>query len=61
MVTHYLYVGDKKQNIFDGTTQVNVVMCIECGKIIEQYTDDTYACQCKKYVQIDGKGNIRGG
>ena len=60
MATYYLYVGDKKQNLFEGTIQINAVMCVDCGIILEQYTEDTYACKCKKYVQIDDKWEIRG-
>ncbi len=56
-MTKYLYIGLKGVNIMECTTGIKVVMCEDCGQIIELKTDDHGFCECKEYWLWDNVWN----
>lgn len=55
----YMWVGVDDKNVWKDTHKANLVMCINCGFIIELIGEDRAHCSCKNYHKINGKWRSR--
>jgi hypothetical protein len=55
----YLWVGTNKENIMKGTHEAHLVMCLDCGFVIELIGDGVGTCSCREYIIKEGKWVFR--
>lgn len=50
----YLFVGSHKENLSPSTIEVHLVICNDCGFVVEKTGDTTAKCDCSIYEKISG-------
>ena len=46
----YLFVGKDKENVSQGTGEVHLVICHDCGSVLQINSPGICECDCKQWV-----------